>query len=104
MGGLVHVSQISQYRVDNCAEVLEVGESVWIKCVKVDEEGGKLSFAMRYVNQRDGTDLDPHNVELERNSNRRGGGGGGGRRRGNRTELGAVLPTSCKRCGGTGHM
>ncbi|XP_012689834.1 nucleolar protein of 40 kDa [Clupea harengus] len=101
--GLVHVSEMSACRVENPAEIVDVGEQVWIKVIGREIEGEKikLSFSMKAVNQGSGKDLDPNNVNAEQDERRR--------RRfkdlsGRRITLEAVLNTTCKKCGCKGHF
>ncbi|KAL2085324.1 hypothetical protein ACEWY4_018644 [Coilia grayii] len=101
--GLVHISEMSACRVENPAEIVDVGEKVWIKVIgrEVDGEKIKLSFSMKAVNQGSGKDLDPNNVMAEQDERRR--------RRfkdltGQRITLEAVLNTTCKKCGCKGHF
>jgi len=101
--GLVHISEMSACRVESPAEIVDVGEKVWIKVIgrEVDGEKIKLSFSMKAVNQGSGKDLDPNNVMAEQDERRR--------RRfkdltGQRITLEAVLNTTCKKCGCKGHF
>ncbi|XP_041924448.1 zinc finger CCHC domain-containing protein 17 [Alosa pseudoharengus] len=101
--GLVHVSEMSACRVENPAEVVDVGEQVWIKVIgrEITGEKIKLSFSMKAVNQGSGKDQDPNNVMAEQDERRR--------RRfkdltGQRITLEAVLNTTCKKCGCKGHF
>ncbi|KAI4871809.1 hypothetical protein NFI96_002127 [Prochilodus magdalenae] len=101
--GLVHKSEMSASRVDNPAEIVDVGEQVWIKVIgkEINDEKVKLSFSMKAVNQGTGRDLDPNNVMAEQDARRR--------RRfqdntSQRITLEAVLNTTCKKCGCTGHF
>lgn len=101
--GLVHISEMSACRVENPAEIVDVGEKVWIKVIgrEVNGEKIKLSFSMKAVNQGSGKDLDPNNVMAEQDERRR--------RRfkdlsGQRITLEAVLNTTCKKCGCKGHF
>nr|XP_049606746.1 nucleolar protein of 40 kDa isoform X1 [Syngnathus scovelli]XP_049606747.1 nucleolar protein of 40 kDa isoform X1 [Syngnathus scovelli] len=105
--GLVHVSEMSATRVESAAEVVDVGEKVWIKVIgrevmtHKNGEKIKLSFSMKAVNQGTGRDLDPNNVMAEQDARRR--------RQfrdhtGNRITLEAVLNTTCTKCGCKGHF
>ena len=73
---MVHVSQLSSDRVENPSEVVNQGQRVWVKVIEIkdDEATGKqkISLSMRNVNQSNGVDLDPGNMDLS------GGGGRGG--------------------------
>ncbi|XP_077405615.1 zinc finger CCHC domain-containing protein 17 [Vanacampus margaritifer] len=101
--GLVHVSEMSATRVESAAEIVDVGEKVWIKVIgrEINGEKIKLSFSMKAVNQGTGRDLDPNNVMAEQDARRR--------RQfrdhtGNRITLEAVLNTTCTNCGCKGHF
>ncbi|XP_076865053.1 zinc finger CCHC domain-containing protein 17 [Brachyhypopomus gauderio] len=101
--GLVHKSEMSASRVDNPSEIVDVGDQVWIKVIgkEIYDEKVKLSFSMKAVNQGTGRDLDPNNVMAEQDARRR--------RQfrdhtGQRITLEAVLNTTCKKCGCTGHF
>ena len=72
--GLVHISELSERRVEDVRDVVREGETVWIKVLS--NEGGKISLSMASVDQESGADLDPSHARGER---RRGGGGGGAR-------------------------
>jgi polyribonucleotide nucleotidyltransferase len=51
--GLVHVSELADFRVKNVEDVVKVGDLVWVKCIGIDEKGRvKLSrkAAMRERN------------------------------------------------------
>lgn len=47
MDGLVHVSQISYERVNQPADVLEVGQEVKVKVLDVDKERGRISLSIK---------------------------------------------------------
>ncbi|XP_026144456.1 nucleolar protein of 40 kDa-like [Carassius auratus] len=71
--GLVHKSEMSSCRVENPAEIVDVGEQVWIKVIgrEMKDDKVKLSFSMKSVNQGTGRDLDPNNVIAEQDERRR---------------------------------
>ncbi|PBC31312.1 Nucleolar protein of [Apis cerana cerana] len=83
--GLIHRSQISCVHVDNVTEVLQKGERVWCKVISIGDDG-KIGLSMKYVNQGNGTDLDPNGHERKT------------------IHLEAVLNTTCKKCGTAGHL
>ncbi|BDA46039.1 probable nucleolar protein of 40 kDa [Coccomyxa sp. Obi] len=87
--GLVHLSQISDHldigkdesdedKVNALSAVHSVGDPLWVKIVEVTDDGGergpKVACSIKLVDQREGTDLDPHNVKWQP----RGEGGPGG--------------------------
>ena len=92
--GLVHVSQLCAYRVEDPNDVVDVGQKVrrplhavdarrpgvraqvYVKVVE-HREANKVSLSMKVVDQATGEDLDPANRDYQA----RGEGGGG--RRGN---------------------
>ncbi|MCL1831627.1 MAG: bifunctional 4-hydroxy-3-methylbut-2-enyl diphosphate reductase/30S ribosomal protein S1 [Oscillospiraceae bacterium] len=48
--GLIHISQISGERVNNVADVLQVGQEVEVKVTEIDEARERISLSMRAVN------------------------------------------------------
>ncbi|XP_062869606.1 nucleolar protein of 40 kDa isoform X2 [Trichomycterus rosablanca] len=98
--GLVHKNDMSASRVDKPAEMVDVGEKVWIKVIgrEITDDKVKLAFSMKSVNQGTGRDLDPNNVMAEQDARRR-------RHFRDHTNqkitLEAVLNTTCKKCGCT---
>ncbi|XP_013404653.1 nucleolar protein of 40 kDa [Lingula anatina] len=97
--GLVHKSQLSQSRVDNPAEVVDVGESVYCKVITLEND--KIGLSMKVVNQGTGKDLDPNQVQSSQDAQRRKQGFISKQ---DKIELGAVLDTTCRKCGGKGHL
>eukprot|EP00931_Biecheleriopsis_adriatica_P024587 TRINITY_DN15281_c0_g1_i1.p1 TRINITY_DN15281_c0_g1~~TRINITY_DN15281_c0_g1_i1.p1 ORF type:complete len:507 (-),score=95.12 TRINITY_DN15281_c0_g1_i1:181-1671(-) len=61
--GLLHISCISAERVEKVSDFLETGEAVWVKAINIKEDEGKYGLDMRYVNQKNGKDLDPKNEQ-----------------------------------------
>ncbi|KAL7077529.1 hypothetical protein ACQ4LE_003536 [Meloidogyne hapla] len=55
--GLIHISQIRNERVNAVADVLNRGQRVKVKVIKM--ENSKLSLSMKEVNQDTGEDLNP---------------------------------------------
>lgn len=100
--GLVHKSQISKSRVDDPSEMFAKGEMVYCKVISLDNDGEKIGLAMKTVNQTTGADQDVNNIELGQDERRRKKMDGRGGRQ--KIELGAVLDTICKKCGGSGHL
>jgi len=37
--GLVHISELADFRVKNTEDVVKVGDLVWVKCIGIDEKG-----------------------------------------------------------------
>ncbi len=51
--GLVHISELADFRVKSVEDVVKVGDLVWVKCIGIDDKGRvKLSrkVAMRERN------------------------------------------------------
>ncbi|NXI17827.1 NO40 protein, partial [Irena cyanogastra] len=101
--GLVHRSHMSSCRVDKPAEIVDVGDRVWVKLIgrEMKDDKLKLSLSMKVVHQGTGKDLDPNNVSLDQDERKK------------RTfrdytsqkiTLEAVLNTVCKKCGCKGHF
>lgn len=62
--GLVHISQLSQRRVNSVDEVVSVGDRVKVKVLQGEE--GRLSLAMKSVDQTTGADLGGDNPPARR--------------------------------------
>lgn len=45
--GLIHVSELSRYRVESPSEVVNVGEGVWTKILAIEPEKRRLSLSLR---------------------------------------------------------
>ena len=58
--GLVHISEISHKRVETVASVLEEGQTVNVKVLKIDKKGQKISLSIK------DTTVDEDAVELEK--------------------------------------
>ncbi|RUS84131.1 hypothetical protein EGW08_008105 [Elysia chlorotica] len=99
--GLVHKSQMSSARIEDPSEMLAKGEMVYCKVIGFEGEGEKISLSMKVVNQTTGKDLDPNNVQMDQDAKKRRQWKHVGK---DRIELGAELNTTCRRCGGHGHL
>jgi transcriptional accessory protein Tex/SPT6 len=78
--GLVHISQLSDRRVEVTEDIVRPGQKVWVKLIEIKEERGqkKLSLSMKTVAQVNGTDMDPDNAEIPQKRGMMKGGKGGG--------------------------
>ncbi|XP_058796794.1 zinc finger CCHC domain-containing protein 17-like [Phymastichus coffea] len=99
--GMIHKSQISSSRVDDVADVLEIGERVWCKVISIQDDG-KVGLSMKYVNQGTGKDLDPNNVQFQLDEQKR-------KKYNPREErkaivLEAIYKTTCFKCKTPGHL
>ncbi|XP_076234946.1 zinc finger CCHC domain-containing protein 17 [Calliopsis andreniformis] len=98
--GLIHKSQVSTAHVDDVAEILQRGERVWCKIISIGDDS-KIGLSMKYVNQGNGTDLDPNGVELQRDMQKKKTMG---KHESKAIHLEAVLNTTCTKCGTAGHL
>ena len=67
--GLVHISEIANSRIGRVADVLNVGDEVQVKCLRIDEQG-RVGLSIRAT-------LDDYDEAAAQE--RESGGGGGGR-------------------------
>ena len=49
--GLIHISELSWDRVTNVADVLQVGQDVGVKVIKLDPETSRISLSLRQLGQ-----------------------------------------------------
>ncbi len=49
--GLIHISRISSQRINNPADVLEVGQIVDVKITEIDDENRKLALSIRAITE-----------------------------------------------------
>jgi polyribonucleotide nucleotidyltransferase len=54
--GLVHISELSQGRVNKTTDIVNVGDTVKVKCLGFDDRG-KVKLSMRVVDQATGADI-----------------------------------------------
>ncbi len=54
--GLVHISELSQGRVNKTSDIVNVGDAVKVKCLGFDDRG-KVKLSMRVVDQATGEDI-----------------------------------------------
>jgi len=72
--GLVHISQLADYRVPSVEEVVEVGDEVMVMVIDIDSETGKIRLSRQAV-------LEGWTAEEARQRDRRGSSSGGSRNR-----------------------
>ncbi|NWT11953.1 NO40 protein, partial [Vireo altiloquus] len=101
--GLVHRTHMSSCHVDKPAEIVDVGDKVWVKLIgkEVKDEKLKLSLSMKVVHQGTGKDLDPNNVSLDQDERKKRSFRD---YTSQKITLEAVLNTVCKKCGCKGHF
>jgi len=56
--GLIHISEISEKRIEHPKEVLKEGEKVTLRIVKIDPENHRIGLSLRRVDSQAFTDLD----------------------------------------------
>ncbi|MCX7002070.1 MAG: S1 RNA-binding domain-containing protein [bacterium] len=71
---MVHISEISNDRIDAIEDVLKVGDLVKVRVIEIDDRG-RVNLTMRLLDEP----FDP-----SKHNSRSGGGGGGERRGGDR--------------------
>ena len=63
--GLVHISELAPYRVDQVSDIVKEGDMVKVKCLAVDDRG-KVKLSMKRVDQDTGEDIDGKEKEKEK--------------------------------------
>lgn len=76
--GLVHVSQLADYRVKSVEEEVSVGDEIMVMVINIDDNG-RVRLSRQAV--LEGWDVEEAQRRDSASSNRGGGGGGGDRRR-----------------------
>ena len=56
--GLIHISELSEKRVEYPKEVIKVGEIVPLRIIKIDEENHRIGLSMRRVESAAYADMD----------------------------------------------
>ena len=56
--GLIHISEISERRIEHPKEILTVGEVVTLRIIKIEEDTHRIGLSMRRVDSPAYTDLD----------------------------------------------
>ncbi|KAF9946916.1 Nucleolar protein of 40 kDa [Mortierella alpina] len=101
--GLVHKTQASKHFTENIADVVAIGDHVWVKVTSLQDD--KIALSMKYVSQGSGEDLDPNLVQLTGAEDKRRVHGGFMDKAPISIEQGGVLlKTVCKKCGAAGHL
>ena len=55
--GLVHISELTEERVENVTDVVKEGDEVYVKCLEMDGRG-KVRLSMRIVDQETGEEIE----------------------------------------------
>ncbi|MGZ5025260.1 MAG: S1 RNA-binding domain-containing protein, partial [Chthoniobacterales bacterium] len=67
--GLVHISELADFRVKRTEDVAKIGEMIWVKCIGIDDKGRvKLSrkAALKERAQAEGADATADGVPSDR--------------------------------------
>eukprot|EP00730_Choanoeca_flexa_P016457 TRINITY_DN7775_c0_g2_i5.p1 TRINITY_DN7775_c0_g2~~TRINITY_DN7775_c0_g2_i5.p1 ORF type:complete len:260 (+),score=42.35 TRINITY_DN7775_c0_g2_i5:35-814(+) len=100
--GLVHISQLSKFRVNSIEEVVSEGQTIFVKVIGVGEpDNVKISLSTKTINQTNGQDDDLNHVIAEQDKLKSKSFRDDEVKR---VELGAVLNTTCNKCGTRGHL
>ena len=82
----MHVSEIAYRRIDNVADVLNVGDKIKVKLIEIDEKTGKYRLSHRALLPK------PEGYEEEKPRGNGGRNGGGNRNGGSRDNRGNGSP------------
>ncbi len=77
--GLVHISELTDHRVDKVSDIVKEGDTVKVKVLEVDDRG-KVRLSMRAVDQETGEERAVEQRGRSERGRGRGSGGGRGRR------------------------
>jgi len=56
--GLVHISELANYRVDKVTDIVKEGQQVKVKLIGIDDRG-KVKLSMKVVDQETGEEITP---------------------------------------------
>jgi len=56
--GLVHISELANYRVEKVSDIVKEGQSVKVKLIGIDDRG-KVKLSMKVVDQETGEEISP---------------------------------------------
>ncbi|HTQ30117.1 MAG TPA: S1 RNA-binding domain-containing protein, partial [Opitutaceae bacterium] len=45
--GLVHISELADFRVRRTEDVVKMGDMIWVKCIGIDEKTGKVRLSRK---------------------------------------------------------
>jgi len=61
--GLIHISEISEKRIDHPKEVLKEGETVTLRIIKIDPANHRIGLSIRRVDSMAYADMDWQSLE-----------------------------------------
>jgi polyribonucleotide nucleotidyltransferase len=79
--GMVHISELADFRINRVEDILKVGELIWVKCVGVDEKG-RVKLSRRAAMQERGESMGSAPAASMERGDGGGAAGAGGERRG----------------------
>ncbi|MDR2737393.1 MAG: polyribonucleotide nucleotidyltransferase [Puniceicoccales bacterium] len=82
--GLVHVSEMADFRVDDPADICKIGDEIIVKCVGFDEKGRVRLSRRAVICEAKGIPYEATTPRSSGSGERRGRPGGGGERSGGR--------------------
>ena len=68
MEGLIHISEISEKRIDHPKEVLKEGDMVTLRIIKIDPENHRIGLSLRQVDSMAYADMDWQSLLDEQNA------------------------------------
>jgi len=63
--GLIHISEISEKRIDHPREVLKEGDTVTLRIIKIDPANHRIGLSVRRVDSMAYADMDWQSLEAE---------------------------------------
>lgn len=87
--------------MESPSDILEKGDRVYCKVISIGDDG-KIGLSMKYVNQGNGSDLDPNNVLLKVDEQRKKSMPPGSNK--NVIKLEAIVNNLCNKCNTIGHL
>ncbi len=72
--GLIHISEISENRIEHPKEVLKEGEVVTVRVIKIDPENHRVGLSIRRVDSSAYVDLDWQSLVTEMDASEAGEG------------------------------
>ena len=73
--GMIHISELADFRVEHVEQIVKKGDMVWAKCIGIDEKG-RVKMSRKAGMKEKGEEVE---TEAKYTDAPTGGGGGGGR-------------------------
>ncbi len=45
--GLVHISELANFRVKSTEDIVKIGDEIWVKCIGIDDKSGKVRLSRK---------------------------------------------------------